>query len=242
MSTATTVSPIRNVLVTGATSGIGKAISARLLERGHRVVGVGRDFDKVDFESPRFHAEKLDLADLTALPEALRELFERFLEIDAVVLNAGRGELGSLEEFSYDRIHRLLDLNLTSQIYMARAVLPLLKRRKRGDLIFMGSEAALRGGRKGAVYCAAKFGLRGFAQALREECAKSGVRVTSIHPGPVRTPFFDDLPIAPGEGEDQALKPEDVAEAVLLALEQRGGAVVDEIVLSPLKRVVTFKK
>ena len=58
----------------------------------------------------------------------------------------------------------------------------------------------------------------------------------------MRTPFFDNLPIAPGEADDQALLPEDVADAVVLALEQRGGAVVDEIILSPLKRVVTFKK
>jgi len=227
----------RTVLVTGATSGIGRAVAARLLEEGHRVVGVGRDFSKVSFAGS-FAPVVLDLADLDALPARLRDLADEHPAVDALVLAAGRGLVGGLEQCSYRRLRELIDLNVTSQAFLVRAFVPALKRRRQGDVVFIGSEAALRGARQGAVYCASKFALRGFAQALRDECAKSGVKVSIVHPGMVRTPFFDDLAIAPGDGEENALLPEEVAAAVALVLAQRGGAVVDEIVLSPLKNVV----
>lgn len=231
----------RRVLVTGATSGIGRAICERLLGDGHRVVGIGRDFAKVDFGSDRFEAVELDLERLDELPAKLAELSRRLDDLDALVLNAGRGEFGHLEEFSYPQIRSLLDLDLVSPIFLARAFLPAMKRRGRGLLLFMGSEAALRGARRGSLYCASKFALRGFAQALREECAKSGVRVSVLHPGMVDTPFFYPLSFAPGEEPDQALAADEVADTVAFVLAQRPGMVLDEIVLSPLKRVVRSK-
>lgn len=228
----------RRALVTGASSGIGRAIAERLLADGHAVVGVGRDAARLDLDGDAFSPEVLDLADLDALPSRLDELARRHPDVDALVLAAGRGALGGLESFAYREIRALVDLDFTAQAFFARAFLPGMKRRGRGDLLFLGSEAALRGARQGSIYCAAKFALRGFAQALREECSKSGVRVTILHPGMVRTPFFDDLPIAPGGDADNALAPEDVAAAAALALSLPPGAVVDEIALSPLKKVV----
>ena len=237
--------PPARVLVTGATSGIGLAICQRLLRDGHAVVGIGRDFEKTGDafgeDAPRFEAVQLDLADLDALPGRLRELARRESDLNAVVLCAGRGEFGHLEEFSYEQIRALIDLDLTSQIFVARAFLPALKRRGSGRLIFMGSEAALRGRRQGALYCAAKFALRGLAQALREECAKSGVGVTILQPGMVETPFFDGLHFAPGDEPEHALRAEEIADAVAFVLAQRPGMVLDELVLSPLKHVVQSK-
>ena len=107
--------------------------------------------------------------------------------------------------------------------------------------MFLGSEAALRGSRNGAVYCAAKFGLRGLAQALRDECTRGGVGVSIVHPGLVRTPFFDDLPIEPGSEPEEALSPEDVAAAVGYLLCQPPSLVVDEINLSPMRKKILFK-
>ena len=106
----------------------------------------------------------------------------------------------------------------------------------------MGSEAALRGTRRGSVYCASKFALRGFAQALREECAASGIRVTTINPGMVLTPFFDDLDFGPGQEPANYVLPEDVADLVITILSTRSGTVFDEVNLSPLKRVIEFRK
>ena len=227
--------------MTGASAGIGAAICRRLLADGHQVVGVARDFSKFGPAVDRFHAAEIDLSELEPLPGRLKGLAREHDDVDVVVCNAGRGQFGSLEEFSYSQIRSLVDLNFTSQAYVVRTFLPKMKERVGGDVLFIGSEAALSGGRRGAVYSASKWALRGFAQTLRDECARKGVRVAVINPGMVRTTFFDDLHFAPGDEEANALLPEEVAEAVAFVLSSRRGAVFDEINLSPLKKVLKFK-
>lgn len=231
----------RKVVVTGASAGIGRAICLRLLQDGHRVVGLARDFRKFGSKKDRFHPVEVDLSDLESLPGSLKELAREHDDVDALVCNAGRGQFGSLEEFSYRQIRSLVDLNFTSQAYVARAFLPRMKERRRGDILFMGSEAALSGGRRGAVYSASKSALRGFAQTLRDECARSRVRVCLINPGMVRTGFFDDLHFSPGDEDVNAVLPEEVADVVAMVLSSRPGTVFDEIDLSPLKKVLKFK-
>ncbi len=232
----------RTVLVSGASSGIGQAIARRLLGRGDTVIGVARDLAKAPLEGPRFHPIPLDLARLEDLPGSLADIAARFPGLDGLILCAGAGRFGSLEEFSYAQIRALVNLNLTSQLFLCRAFLPAMKRLGRGDVILMGSEAALAGGRRGAVYSATKFALRGLAQSLRQECAAAGVRVSIVNPGMVRTGFFSGLDFAPGEGEDQHLEPEDVAGAVVQVLDMRPGAVIDEINLTPRTRVLRFRR
>ena len=232
----------RMVLVTGASSGIGRAICERLLHDQHTVVGLARNFTKFPGDHPSFQGIELDFADLDKLPERLQQIVTSHPEIDAVICCAGRGQFGSLEEFSYSQMRTLMDLNFTSQAYVARAFLPGFKTKGRGDIVFMGSESALSGGRRGAIYCASKFALRGFALSLREECSRSGVRVSVINPGMVKTDFFDGLNFAPGEHETNYILPQDIAEVVDVILSAREGTVFDEINLSPLKKVIQFKK
>ncbi len=232
----------RTVLVTGASSGIGRAIAKHLLQQGHHVLGVSRDRNKFIKQQDNFTPVQLDLSQLKALPQQAKELEQAFPAIDAVVFCAGMGQFGSLEEFSYSQIEQLMAINFTSQAFLVRALLPGLKRKGQGDLIFIGSEAALKGSRKGAVYCASKFALRGFSQALREECGKSNVRVCLINPGMVKTDFFQQLSFEPGVDPSNYIVPEDVAEAVSYVFNSRTGMVIDEINLSPLNKVVKFKK
>jgi short-subunit dehydrogenase len=170
----------RIVLVTGASSGIGRAIAKQLLQQGHHVIGVSRNIQQFTHPLDNFSTVQLDLSQLKQLPAALRELAKNYPDIDAVIFSAGIGQFGSLEEFSYPQIETLMTVNFTSQVFLTRALLPQLKRKQRVDLIYIGSEAALKGSRKGAMYCASKFALRGFTQALREECSKSGVRYPVI--------------------------------------------------------------
>ena len=227
----------RHVLVTGASSGIGRAIRDRLLAEGYQVTGVSRNPATDGTENERYRGIAIDLARTReVIPQLRRALADR-PALDAAVSCAGAPAFGNLEQLSGEEIQAHLDLNLTSHVLVAHAVLPALKRRDVGHLVFIGSEAALRGGRRGSVYCAAKFGVRGLALALREECAGSGLHVSIVNPGMVRTPFFDDLDFAPGEEPTQALEPDDVADGVALILGARPGAVFDEIVLSPLHRV-----
>jgi len=231
----------RTILVTGVSAGIGRAICHTLVARGQRVVGIARQPNLAGIEHELFVPLSMDLQDLDSLPAALSGLAKTYPEISAVVCNAGRGQFGSLEEFSYQNIRALVDLNLTAQMYLARAFIPTLKRHSHSDLILMGSETALWGGRRGAVYSATKAALRGFAQALRDECSRSGMRVCIVNPGMVRTGFFDQQTFEPGADAANALEPEDVARVVLQVLESRPGVVFDEINLSPLKKVLKFK-
>lgn len=232
----------RTILVTGASSGIGRAIARQLLQQGHHVLGVSRDSGKFIRHMTNFSPVQLDLSRLNDIPQKIRELELAFPDIDAVIFCAGRGQFGSVEEFSYAQIEDLMTVNFTSQAFLVKALLPALKRKGHGDLIFIGSEAALKGSRKGALYCAAKFALRGFTQALREDCGKSNVRVCLINPGMVKTAFFDRLSFEPGDHQSNFIEPEDVAEAVSYVLHSRAQIVLDEINLSPLNKVVKFKK
>ena len=231
----------RKMLLTGAGGGIGRSIATLLLSSDWRIVGVGRDPARPEFSQKEFSQATIDLSDLEHLPEQLRFLASEHEDIDSVVCAAGVGRFGSLEEFSYQQIRELIDINLTSQLYVVRAFLPLLKRRGRGDVVLIGSEAALAGGARGAVYSATKFALRGFCQSLRQESAAAGIRVTLINPGMVRTEFFDQLDFEPGEDLAHAIVPEDIAVAVKMVLSARAETVFDEINLSPLKKVVRRK-
>jgi len=232
----------RTILVTGASSGIGRAVARRLLAEGHRVIGVSRDIRKFAHAREGFDALELDLADLAGLPSKIGGLAQHFPNIDAAVFCAGIGRFAALEQFSYTQIETLMAVNFTGQAFLARALLPHLKSKARSDLIFIGSEAALKGSRQGAVYCASKFAVRGFTQALREECGKSRLRIALINPGMVRTEFFDSLSFEPGDHQSNYILPEDIAETVSYVLNSRTEIVIDEISLSPLNKVVKFKK
>ncbi|MGD9169471.1 MAG: SDR family oxidoreductase [Candidatus Thiodiazotropha sp.] len=231
----------RKLLVTGASGGIGAAITRRLLKRGHRVVAVGRDFTRWPDEEG-LEKRIVDLCSLETLPRQLELITSDNPDINGVILNAGSGRFGNIEEFSYQQINELVAINLLQHLYVARALVPLLKKSSHGDMVVIGSEAALTGGRKGAIYSACKFALRGFAQSLRIECSSSGIRVSLINPGMVDTGFYDNLNFKPGESAENALRVKDVADTVMLVLDAHPGTVFDEINLNPLKKVIYFKK
>lgn len=228
--------------MTGASSGIGRAIARLLLTRGHRVIGTSRNCQEITSRHPRFSCCFLDLARPDMLTVLARELEQICPELDTVIFSAGYGQFGSLEEFSNRQIETLMMVNFTAQALLTRALLPKLKRQKRSNLVYIGSEAGLQGSRKGSIYCASKFALRGFTQALRDECSGSSVRVTLINPGMVQTAFYDGLAFRPGSGEGQFLRSEDIAAAVAYVLQAGEHMVIDEINLHPAKRVVEFRQ
>ena len=232
----TTENPM--AVISGASSGIGLAITRTLLDAGYAVTGLARSFAKTGLSHPKFKGIEIDLAKLDALPAALAQIAENLdSPVTALINNAGIGKMGYLEQLSIRDMRLVMDLNFMSHAIVTKTFLPGMKQRQRGDVIFLGSEAALQGARQGSIYCASKFALRGFAQSLREECSKSQVRVTMINPGAVRTAFFQDLSFEPGAAADNAIDPLDIATAVLTVLQARPGTVFDEINLTPLQQV-----
>lgn len=231
----------KTAIVTGASSGIGAAIAEHLINQQYRVIGLARDFSKCNFRSDLFLTISMDFSDLKSLPDKLINLSRKYPNIDALICCTGRGQFASLEEFSYEQIQALIELNFISQAFISKAFIPGMKRQGHGDIIYIGSESALNGSRKGAIYCASKFALRGMAQALREECTRNGLRVTVINPGLVKTPFFDQLEFEPGTSDENFIVPGDIADTVSMVLASRRETVFDEINLSPLKNVIQHK-
>jgi NADP-dependent 3-hydroxy acid dehydrogenase YdfG len=232
----------RTILITGASSGIGQACSIALLRQGHEVIGLTRNCAQFFISHPNFTPYQIDLSDLENLPKNIKALETQFRNIDSAIFAAGRGEFGHLEEFSFSQIQELMNLNFVSISFLAKYFLPSFKRKNLSDLIFIGSEAALKGSRKGSIYCASKFAIRGFSQALRDECAKSNVRVSLINPGMVKTEFFDHLNFEPGNEKNQHLMANDIANAASYIINARSGIVIDEINLNPANKVIQFKK
>ena len=232
------VSAQRTVLLTGSSSGIGSATCELLLERGHQVIGIARRRQRA---LTNFFPVQADLSKLDAIDDLVRTVVEHH-PVDAVIANAGAPLFGGLEEASASMIQASLSLNLLSPILLIRALIPTLRRRTQSHVILIGSESALRGGARGSVYCAAKFGLRGFSQALRQEAAAQGVCVSLVNPGMVDTPFFDQQSFRPGPEDCHALRAKDVAETVVHILESPARMVFDEVHISPRKHVIDFSK
>ncbi|MCP4875382.1 MAG: SDR family NAD(P)-dependent oxidoreductase [Gammaproteobacteria bacterium] len=229
------------VLISGASSGIGQATSRLLLDQGYRVIGLSRRGQIIEFENDDFDGITIDLEDLDRLESRLGEIIQSN-EIDCFVHAAGRGCFGSIEQFSIAQIEASLRLNLTSAMVICRSLVPEFRRRGKGRLIFIGSESALDAGKKGALYCAAKFGLRGFCQSLRDDCASDGIQASLINPGMVRSPFFDDLPFEPGKHPENAIAVTDVAEVVWQIIRSSPNIIIDEVNLSPRVKSINFGK
>jgi len=236
---------MRTVLVTGHSKGIGLAITQKLLELGHSVIGVARN--KIT-DTGHLYQLTTDLSDISATHTLAKTVASgsfspegQTLSIDAVICNAGSGQFGALENFSQAQIESNIALNLTSPLVLLSTLIPALKKHDRSDIIFIASESAQQGGRYGSVYSAAKFGLRGVAQSLRAECASANCHVGIINPGMVRTGFFSQLNFEPGHAEQHALNANDVASAALSLLNSADNAVIEEINVRPLQHVVKKK-
>jgi len=229
----------KHILITGASSGIGLATTRLLLEKSYRVTGLSRRGDINGLDDKNFTALRLDLTDNQKIDTQIKQVLKS-QSFDGFVHAAGYGEFGSIEQFSIARIEAAIQVNLTSALILCRALIPAFRRHQAGRLIFIGSEAAHLAGRKGAVYSAAKFGLRGLCQALRDDCASDGIQVSLINPGMVRSPFFDDLDFTPADLPENAIEPEQVASLIAYVLESDNNIVFDNLQLSPLLKSINF--
>lgn len=222
---------MRKALVTGASSGIGKAITTRLLAMGYGVIGVSRTVDEQMFTHKHFQALQYDLSD-EAQTVALAEILtkeELFIHVNC----AGFGAFAPHETLSASTITKMTFVNLTSAMILTNATLPSLQKNE-GYLINITSIEALRSSRFSAVYSATKSGLKAFGDVLFEETRKSKLSVTNINPDMTQTNFFDTLSFDVNENEDAKLLASDIADAVGHILTMRKGAVVSNYTVRSL--------
>ncbi len=219
----------KTLLITGASSGIGAATARAAIGAGYNVSLVARSADKLQALEEELGDTALglvaDVTDFSDLSDAVAKTVRKFGQLDAAFANAGRGlSTPGTEKADLDDIRGLIDLNIMGLLHTARATLPELRKTK-GHLILTGS-AAGRNHIKGSIYGATKWFVHGYGGNMSEEMREWGGRCTVISPGMVDTPFFD-------EPKPDKIQPEDIADAVVYALEQNPRAELREIHIMP---------
>ncbi|MCI2418220.1 SDR family NAD(P)-dependent oxidoreductase [Saccharopolyspora sp. K220] len=202
----------RTALVTGASSGIGAATAAELAAAGCTVLLTGRDERRLTEVAQRTGGQPV-LADLTD-PAGLDRVAAAARDVDLLVHSAGVGWAGELASMPAERIAALTEVNLTAPMLLTRAALPEMLRRRCGHIVFISSIAVV-GVPGEEVYSATKAGLRAFAASIRHQ---TEIGVTTVHPGAVRTPFFDNRRYE--RRFPRMVSPEDVAVALVRAVQQ----------------------
>jgi len=220
----------RTLFITGASTGIGAETARAAVKDGWRVALFARSQDKLDALAGELGSEAAlalpgDVTKMSDLEAAIARTEDQFGSVDAVFANAGRGlDTAGVSEGDADEWRDMMEINVMGMLWTLKASYDALKRTK-GHLVLTGSAAGRRH-IKGSIYSASKWFVHGLAGNMSADMREFGGRCTVIAPGMVDTPFFD-------SPKPDKLKPEDVAEAVMHALNAPERASVEEIFLMP---------
>ena len=232
---------VKKIIVTGSSSGIGNSITKELIKKKIKVIGISRNNNKSLIKSKYFQSEEIDLSELKNIPMSIEKILDENEDIEGLISCAGVGYFGNLENFSVDQILSSINTNLLSHVILTKYLVPFFKKKNKGKLVYIGSESALDGGKKGSLYSAAKFGLRGFTQSIRAEVASRNITVTLINPGMVKTNFFNNLDFQPGLSKKNSIIAYDIAKVVISILQMDTNTSVDEVVMNPIIKSVIKK-
>jgi len=217
-------------LVTGASSGIGLAISKMLIGRGIHVYGIGRNFKETS-SSPLFTPIVCDMLKTHELTEIIKRL-KKEVSFSIVVHNAGVGYFGPHEELNPSKLHEMTTINLEVPMLITNLLLRDMKK-LHGTFIFISSVTALKSNTHGCAYGATKAGLTSFAKSLFDEVRKYNVKVVTIHPDMTRSDFYRNANFTASDDDYASLVPEDVSDVVDAVINSRDGLVIRDITLTP---------
>jgi NAD(P)-dependent dehydrogenase (short-subunit alcohol dehydrogenase family) len=187
--------------ITGASSGFGQALAEAVLAKGERAVLSARRAERLNAiaqkHDGRALAISLDVTDAAGREAAVKSAIASFGRIDVLANIAGRGSLGAVEEFAPDQLREQMELNFFAAAELTRAVLPQMRAQRSGHILNLTSIGGLVSIGGFGAYCAAKFALEAWSEALRDEVAPLGIRVTIVEPGSFRTEFAGDVNMRP---------------------------------------------
>lgn len=217
-------------IITGGSSGLGKAMALSLIAEGAEVIITGRNKDKLDqvaaeIGADGFHADVNSDADIEALYEWVRNKYNR---LDGLINNAGIGDWAELDQMSRDKMKHVFETNVFGATMMASHAAKIFKAQKFGDIVNIASTASLKGYKMGSIYAASKFALRGLSQCWQAELRPYNVRVIQINPSEVPTAFAKvdrvEKPL-----EDNKLTPQEIADTLISALKMDRRGFIPEV-------------
>lgn len=230
----------RRALITGASSGIGKATAIAFGQSGFDIALVGRSPERLANLTAeltqmgvRAKAYTVDLADVPQVFSRMQDIVADFGTIDVLVNNAGMGHNGPLATLSLEEWQRVIDLNLTSVLQCIQAVLPGMRQQHRGTVVNISSIASQTAFPDWGAYSVSKAGLMSLSRVLALEERSHGIRVTTICPGAVNTPLWDSETIQADFDRSKMLTPEIVAQTILSAVLLPQSAVIEDLTLMP---------
>jgi NADP-dependent 3-hydroxy acid dehydrogenase YdfG len=230
----------RTALITGASSGIGKATALAFAKAGINLALVGRSADKLAAVATAAEAAgvkaKTYVVDLSVVDRVSMEIAAIAADwdnLDILVNNAGMAYTNPIGATPLADWQRVIDLNLTSVFQCIQGILPQLRHRKSGTIVNVSSIAAKQVFPNWGAYSVSKFGLMALTQAIANEERVNGIRATAICPGSVNTPLWDTATVQADFDRTTMLTPEMVAESILYAVLAPAGAVVEELIIMP---------
>ena len=213
---------MKKVLITGGAQGLGKEI-AKQLKEDHEVM-------VLDIIESNLEGVKGYICDITDVSQVEKVIFE-IGEIDILINNAGVYVSGELTDTSYNDIAKVMLVNAVGTMNITKAVLPQMKERKSGKVVFIGSIRGIEGKEERSVYCASKWAVTGFLKSLRKEVEKYDIEVIGLYPGLMKTNLFENAGIE--RDMNEAMDPKEVAEICKKAIED-DGLVMEDIVFRKL--------
>ena len=233
----------RTVVITGAGSGVGRAIAIALAKQGWRLALLGRTQASLDETAQLTGLQKqdvlvipCDIGRIEQVQSMARAVFEIFNTVDVLVNAAGtNAPKRALEILSLDDYHAMIDTNLHGAYYCVQAFLPQMRQRQTGTIVNIVSDAGKQASPKaGPGYVISKWGMAGLTQAINAEERGHGVRACAIFPGDINTPLLDKRPVPPDNASrSKMMTAEDIAECALLAINLPPRAIVEEILVRP---------
>ena len=222
-------------VISGASSGIGKILAEELAKVGFQVVIAARSKDKLKTISNNIQLQGgrcLSIPTDVSKPDDIKKLKNETLNfgsVEILINNAGMGHFGPIESLSIEEWNQQLDVNLRAAFLLSQAFIPEMKKARKGTLVFINSIAGRQPFSQSAAYVASKFGLRGLASSLREELRENNIKVISVYPGAVNTPFWDKIN---GDfSREDMLNASALAQLILQSLQAPGNLTVEEMVV-----------
>lgn len=239
-------------IITGASSGIGQATALSLAAEGAYVVLVARRSDRLETLAKKIVEDGgqalsivADVTNETQVREMVSKVDAKWGHVDILINNAGIMLLGLIDGADTEDWRRMVNINVLGLMYATHAVLPLMKAQGEGHIVNLSSIAGRRADAGFGVYCATKFGVVAFSEALRQEVYKNNIRVTLIEPGIVATELTNHITNSAFKEQAEtfyqsitALQSEDIAAAIVYALTQPPHVNVNEILIRPTEEVM----